>query len=636
MPAKNQPGWRPSASGIAFKTPSATNDMSTTRNPPDSEAICKPGVNTGNMSATTDQDCVTESGNPASTIKVQNMKPASIGSELQAGPKPPKMMIGPQTGTKSLHVNIGPEAGTKPSHVNIGPHTGTKPPHVNIGPHAGIKPPHVTIGPQTGSKPLQVTIGPQAGTKPPHVTIGLHTGIKPPHVTIGPQAGTKPPHVTIGPQAGTKPPHVTIGPQAETKTPHVNVQPPVINKPSTSMSIPATTKAGAHISNAVSKKYTSTLCQSKTSVNKIDPSSKQSGVSNTSRLTQSTNKIIQIKSGQNIGPPINSMNIKTGSSHTMHNLRQCNVGSKIGPPNTACRTVTITGSDKLVASGGIPSKKCMMTSSVLKLNTANSGQSISSSTNQTFKSSSTNMSLSKSISCFSSTKTTHTAAAETNRSSNKMHSNIQKMDTTFKVPTPPQTRSQFCLTGKNTQFKTPLNYTSNFTGNSGTGKNVTLHRKTAPMCECGRRSNRKFVQSPGPNMGRAFFCCPKGRRRGSGDRKSGCSFFKWEIPSPAASSNQSLFNATSNQTLLNASSASYESLFSLSGDIDYNLSGSSSVSPDIISPEYNSMAITKSRGNPLEPIPQPNFNTPVSTTNTSCGKKTLGTKLAVLVNPFKT
>lgn len=54
-------------------------------------------------------------------------------------------------------------------------------------------------------------------------------------------------------------------------------------------------------------------------------------------------------------------------------------------------------------------------------------------------------------------------------------------------------------------------------------------RPTPPMCTCGCRAKRKFVQSPGQNQGRPFFCC------GSSGRSSrkGCNFFRWES-SPSA------------------------------------------------------------------------------------------------------
>ena len=48
---------------------------------------------------------------------------------------------------------------------------------------------------------------------------------------------------------------------------------------------------------------------------------------------------------------------------------------------------------------------------------------------------------------------------------------------------------------------------------------------TPPLCGCGRRTKRKTVSTPGPNEGRAFFSCPRGRGSGGG---SGCGYFKWE------------------------------------------------------------------------------------------------------------
>lgn len=66
-------------------------------------------------------------------------------------------------------------------------------------------------------------------------------------------------------------------------------------------------------------------------------------------------------------------------------------------------------------------------------------------------------------------------------------------------------------------------------------------RPTPPMCSCGCRAKRKFVQSPGQNMGRPFFCC------GSSTRRNGCSFFKWENSHVATP-----FARSSDVTLLSA------------------------------------------------------------------------------------
>uniref|UniRef100_A0A8C2YG00 GRF-type domain-containing protein n=2 Tax=Coturnix japonica TaxID=93934 RepID=A0A8C2YG00_COTJA len=48
---------------------------------------------------------------------------------------------------------------------------------------------------------------------------------------------------------------------------------------------------------------------------------------------------------------------------------------------------------------------------------------------------------------------------------------------------------------------------------------------TPPLCNCGRRAKRLYVSNAGPNHGKAFFCCPVGRREGS---KKSCGYFKWE------------------------------------------------------------------------------------------------------------
>ena len=54
-------------------------------------------------------------------------------------------------------------------------------------------------------------------------------------------------------------------------------------------------------------------------------------------------------------------------------------------------------------------------------------------------------------------------------------------------------------------------------------QNSTM-RPTPPMCNCGCRAKRKFVQSPGQNMGRPFYCCGASKKM----PRSGCNFFKWE------------------------------------------------------------------------------------------------------------
>jgi hypothetical protein len=71
---------------------------------------------------------------------------------------------------------------------------------------------------------------------------------------------------------------------------------------------------------------------------------------------------------------------------------------------------------------------------------------------------------------------------------------------------------------------------------SGGGVTPSLMKQTPPLCDCGCRAKRKIVQSPGPNMGRWFFCC------GSSRAKSNCNFFKWEQPASSPASAGSLSN----------------------------------------------------------------------------------------------
>lgn len=72
-------------------------------------------------------------------------------------------------------------------------------------------------------------------------------------------------------------------------------------------------------------------------------------------------------------------------------------------------------------------------------------------------------------------------------------------------------------------FKTPFSgQTNNFVNSSGM-------KGTPPLCKCGKRSKRRMAQTPGPNMGRFFFCCGASGYNSAGNR-NGCGFFKWENP----------------------------------------------------------------------------------------------------------
>lgn len=54
---------------------------------------------------------------------------------------------------------------------------------------------------------------------------------------------------------------------------------------------------------------------------------------------------------------------------------------------------------------------------------------------------------------------------------------------------------------------------------------------TPPLCNCGKRAKRKLVTSPGPNEGKPFYVCPRGRG-------SDCGYFRWECASPYGSSHE--------------------------------------------------------------------------------------------------
>ncbi|XP_041364611.1 ERI1 exoribonuclease 2-like [Gigantopelta aegis] len=85
---------------------------------------------------------------------------------------------------------------------------------------------------------------------------------------------------------------------------------------------------------------------------------------------------------------------------------------------------------------------------------------------------------------------------------------------TFKTPSP-VTAALVNKSASTTTTPTPQSVSKTWTMKS-----------TPPLCKCGRRSKRRLVQSPGPNIGRFFFSCGQGR--GFGNRDSGCGFFQWE------------------------------------------------------------------------------------------------------------
>lgn len=49
---------------------------------------------------------------------------------------------------------------------------------------------------------------------------------------------------------------------------------------------------------------------------------------------------------------------------------------------------------------------------------------------------------------------------------------------------------------------------------------------TPPLCGCGRRAKRLTVSKAGPNQGKVFYSCTKGKI--NADNRKGCGYFKWE------------------------------------------------------------------------------------------------------------
>lgn len=65
-------------------------------------------------------------------------------------------------------------------------------------------------------------------------------------------------------------------------------------------------------------------------------------------------------------------------------------------------------------------------------------------------------------------------------------------------------------------------------------KDIQFARITPPLCNCGKRTRRKTVFSPGPNQGRPYYSCCGRRQSGRfglrdvTNYQGGCNFFKWE------------------------------------------------------------------------------------------------------------
>ena len=92
---------------------------------------------------------------------------------------------------------------------------------------------------------------------------------------------------------------------------------------------------------------------------------------------------------------------------------------------------------------------------------------------------------------------------------------FQHEDTLKKLPT-----SAASTRAGPSVFKTPKNQSLSLKSPS-TSATRRSTRRTSPLCKCGRRTKYCTVQKPGPNEGRSFYACPKGKQ-------SGCKYFAWE------------------------------------------------------------------------------------------------------------
>ncbi|XP_052783983.1 ERI1 exoribonuclease 2-like isoform X2 [Mya arenaria] len=121
-------------------------------------------------------------------------------------------------------------------------------------------------------------------------------------------------------------------------------------------------------------------------------------------------------------------------------------------------------------------------------------------------------------------------------------------NSTFKTPS--NASSVVKTPNNSTMFRTPGSsvysgaITMNGSSNISTNGNLSCMKITPPLCNCGRRSKRRMVQSPGQNMGRFFFSCSVRKGIGSTD---GCKFFKWEV------------NPMNNRSLNSSNGSSYVS-----------------------------------------------------------------------------
>ncbi|NWT04793.1 ERI2 exoribonuclease, partial [Mionectes macconnelli] len=83
------------------------------------------------------------------------------------------------------------------------------------------------------------------------------------------------------------------------------------------------------------------------------------------------------------------------------------------------------------------------------------------------------------------------------------------------------------------------------------GRAVRSGKATPPLCNCGRRAKKLCVTNAGPNLGKAFFCCPVGKQDSN---RKGCGYFKWEYALLKEKSNGLTLNADALTSLRTVSS----------------------------------------------------------------------------------
>lgn len=126
-------------------------------------------------------------------------------------------------------------------------------------------------------------------------------------------------------------------------------------------------------------------------------------------------------------------------------------------------------------------------------------------------------------------------------------SQISRAEVQFKHPSP-NLQSSTCKRSPLSVTNSTMNSSKSVLKTPETSMSSTM-KATPPLCKCGRRSKRRMVQSPGPNLGRFFFSCSGGKTT---DR-NGCGFFQWESSTQSSGSTSRNRSFVSKYNLLGVS-----------------------------------------------------------------------------------